>query len=139
MKLRAAVTALVTVSLLAAGPAGCGGRAGQEQLAGQKVPGTAVTVAIVDSPETVGTFQPRVAHIKAGQSVGWINAGGNYHTVTFAVPNAPPSSQGFGHGATFTATFQRPGDYRYRCIYHTGMQGEVIVAATTAASPPPGR
>ena len=137
MTRRPAASALLAMVVVLGGLTGCAGRAGQEQLTVEKVPGTATTVAIVDSPETVAIFQPRVVHIRAGQSVGWLNASGNYHTVTFAVPSAPPSSPGFGHGATFTATFQRPGDYRYRCIYHPGMQGEVVVATAAGASPSP--
>jgi plastocyanin len=125
------------VVVLAMAPS-CGARLGQEQLATQKVPGADVTVSIVDSPESVGLYEPQVVHIRPGQTVGWLNASGDYHTVTFDVPWAPTSSPGFGHGATFTATFHRPGNYRYRCIYHTGMMGEVVVGGSSSPSPSAG-
>lgn len=131
--LRRAALVLALVALIAACTA-CGG-ADQEQLRTQRVPGADVTVAIVDSPESVGTFQPHTVRIGPGQTVGWINAGGDYHTVTFEQPGAPPSSHGFGHGATFRATFPHPGTFAYRCAYHNGMTGEVIVG--TASPTPP--
>jgi plastocyanin len=102
----------------------------QEVLSAQKVPGADVTVAIQDSPESVGIYVPATAHIKAGQTVGWINASGDYHTVTFDLPGSPPSSGGFGHGSTFKATFPKQGTYRYHCLYHYGMTGQVVVAAS---------
>jgi plastocyanin len=106
-------------------------------LAARQVPGAAVTVHIVDSPETVGAFQPAVARIQPGQTVAWVNASGDYHTVTFD-DRSVRSSAGFATGATFQRTFDRPGVYRYVCVYHPGMVGEVVVggeAASPARSP----
>lgn len=106
----------------------------QESLSAQTVPGADVTVSIQDSPESVGVFTPQTVHIRPGQTVGWLNASGDYHTVTFEVPSAPRSSGGFGHGATFRARFPRPGTYPYRCLYHDGMTGQVVVGAPASPS-----
>lgn len=101
--------------------------------ASYQVPGAAVTVHVVDSPETVGVYRPSIARVQLGQRVAWVNASGNYHTVTFDDPSLP-SSPGFGPGATYEATFSRPGTYRYRCIYHPGMVGEVVVGGQAASA-----
>lgn len=121
-----AALCLLLIGLLA----GCGEN--QETMLGQKVHGAAVTVVIQDSPESVGYFDPQVVHIHTGQSVAWLNASGDYHTVTFDAPGAPPASRGFGHGGVFRATFRRSGTFRYRCLYHHGMTGTVIVSARTS-------
>jgi plastocyanin len=132
---RRLVTRLVLLLAVALLPA-CSEQGDQEAMTTQKVPGADVTVTIQDSPESVGVFTPQTVHVRPGQTVGWINASGDYHTVTFEVPGAPPSSHGFGHGGTFTARFPSLGTYPYRCLYHDGMTGQVIVDRGAAT---PGR
>ncbi|HEX4211865.1 MAG TPA: plastocyanin/azurin family copper-binding protein [Candidatus Dormibacteraeota bacterium] len=119
----------MALALLALILAACGGP-NQETMLHQRVSGAAATVIIEDSPESVGYFDPQVVHIHVGQTVGWLNASGDYHTVTFDQPGAPRSSRGFGHGAEFRATFGREGTFRYRCLYHDGMTGTVVVSAS---------
>lgn len=106
----------------------CGG-ADQETMLSHRVRGAAATVVIEDSPESVGYFDPQVVRIHAGQTVAWLNTSGDYHTVTFDEPGAPRSSSGFGHGSIFRATFRRSGTFAYRCLYHDGMTGTVVVSA----------
>lgn len=92
------------------------------------VPGAAVTVHILDSPETVGEYSPAVARIHSGQTVAFVNASGDYHTITFfATPAGAPSSAGIAPGKTFETTLVVAGTYSYRCLYHTGMVGKVEV------------
>ena len=122
---------LAALMLLAMTLAACGGP-DQETMLDKRVPGAAATVVIEDSPESVGYFNPQVVHVHVGQTVGWLNASGDYHTVTFDQPGAPRSSRGFGHGAEFRATFDRRGAFRYRCLYHDGMMGTVVVSAAPA-------
>jgi plastocyanin len=87
-------------------------------------------------------FQPEKVTISAGQTVEWVNTGGDPHTVTVEpdkalVPtdatlpkNAQPFDSGtISAGMTFSHTFKTPGTYRYFCTLHegNGMVGEVIV------------
>lgn len=108
----------------------------------RNVPGAAVTVHMVDSPEAVAEFQPSPAHVRVGQTVAFVNASGDFHTVTFTSGPAARSSVGIKPGGTFDVTFDRAGIYRYRCLYHQPMQGEIDVTSgptplpSVAPSPP---
>ena len=93
------------------------------------VSGVAATVHILDSPETVGEYVPAVLHVHAGATVAFVNASGDYHTVTFiASPADAPSSVGIPPGGTFETTLRTPGIYAYRCLYHIGMVGQIVVS-----------
>ena len=97
------------------------------------MPGAAVTVRMVGSPETVGAFRPTVVSVRPGQSVAWVNDSGNYHTVSFTSRDVR-SSGGIAPGRTFEVTFDRPGRFRYQCDYHPGMVGEVRVGGPASAA-----
>jgi cytochrome bd ubiquinol oxidase subunit I len=105
--------------------------AGQLQLQGQQTvqesrTAAVLTVHIEQSTQAVGRFDPSVATVRVGQTVTWVNDSSNYHTVTFS-DSSVTSSQGFAPGQTFQVTFDRPGTYRYTCLYHPAMRGEVVV------------
>lgn len=106
-------------------------------LSGHRVPGATLTIHIVDSPEQVGIYQPARAQVRPGATVAFVNASGNFHTVT--VYSGPPavSSAGIAPGGTFRTTLTRPGRYFYRCLYHQGMTGEIDVGAPASPSPSP--
>lgn len=87
-------------------------------------------------------FQPDKVTISAGQTVEWVNSGGDPHTVTFEPDKAlvqadatlPKNAQPFDSGTisagmSFSHAFKTPGTYRYFCTLHegNGMVGEVIV------------
>lgn len=94
-----------------------------------EVPGVAATVHILDSPETVGEYSPAVLHVHAGDTVAFVNASGDYHTVTFvASPADAPSSVGIPPGGAFKTTLNVAGTYGYRCLYHIGMVGQIVVS-----------
>lgn len=83
------------------------------------------------------SFSPRELHIKAGQTVTWINNGTSPHTVT-----ADDNSFNSGTvqpGAQYTHTFTKPGTYPYYCALHggpggIGMAGSIIVDPAPASS-----
>jgi plastocyanin len=94
-------------------------------------------------------FFPEIITIDAGDNITFINNSSEVHTVTFLSGNPPinPFSpeanmriggniyNGSGivssgmllPGENYTLTFTTPGVYIYRCIYHAGMMGVVIV------------
>ena len=101
-----------------------------------QVTGAAVTVHILDSPESVGVYTPAYVHVTSGQTVAFLNASGDYHTITFvSSPVAVRSSRGIAPGGTFQVTLTAPGVYMYRCSYHPGMQGQIEVS--TGPTPVP--
>jgi plastocyanin len=76
---------------------------------------------------TLGTesFDPTEVDIGAGGTVSWNNTSGIVHNVTFnqgGPANIPD------HGAGLNArVFAAAGSYPYRCTFHLGMAGTVIV------------
>ena len=75
-------------------------------------------------------FQPKVIEVHAGAAVTWTNQDNIDHTITSGTPDAPDgafASDPFGKGKSFTATFDRPGEYAYFCSKHKSMYGMVKV------------
>ena len=88
------------------------------------------TVSMLDN-----TFTPKELHIKAGQTVVWINRGQAIHTVT-ADDNSFDSGN-LNTGAQYRHTFTQPGRYPYYCLIHggaggLGMAGVVIVDSSSS-------
>jgi plastocyanin len=85
-------------------------------------PGATVTVGAYDN-----YFQPQTITVAPGTTVVWVNKGMHSHTVT---SNAGLFDSGdLKPGASYTATFTRPGIFYYYCRYHTKerMVGTVVV------------
>jgi plastocyanin len=70
-------------------------------------------------------FSPAVVEVSVGDTVTWINDDDTEHTVT-AFEGAFDSGE-LAEGASFSFTFDSPGEYRYRCLFHSEMQGTIIV------------
>jgi plastocyanin len=71
-------------------------------------------------------FKPVTITITAGDTITWVNKGGNTHTAT---------GQGFNTGDVASGKSSKPvkftkaGTIQYRCKHHKGMQGKIIVKA----------
>ena len=75
-------------------------------------------------------FWPKVIEVHAGDVVTWHNQDNIEHTITSGTPEAPDgafASDPFGKGKSFTATFDKPGEYAYFCSKHKSMHGTVKV------------
>jgi plastocyanin len=70
-------------------------------------------------------FNPAVLEVTVGDTVTWINDDDTEHTVT-AFEGAFDSGE-LAEGASFSFTFDSPGEYRYRCLFHSEMQGTIVV------------
>jgi plastocyanin len=70
-------------------------------------------------------FNPAVLEVSVGDSVTWVNDDDTEHTVT-AFEGAFDSGE-LAAGASFSFTFDVAGEYRYRCLFHSEMQGTVVV------------
>jgi plastocyanin len=70
-------------------------------------------------------FNPVVLEVTVGDTVTWINDDDTEHTVT-AFEGAFDSGE-LAEGASLTFTFDSPGEYRYRCLFHSEMQGTIVV------------
>ena len=86
--------------------------------------GTAVigvnTIAITNY-----AFSPAHVQVKVGTTITWINNDDADHTVTFS--NIAVDSGVMPHGKVFQYTFTTPGDFTYRCIFHSAMIAKVTV------------
>jgi plastocyanin len=65
-------------------------------------------------------FRPGVKTVAKGTRVTWINNGGDPHTVT-----AKGWSKNLNPGQRYTRVVKS--SFRYRCIYHDGMNGRIVV------------
>jgi plastocyanin len=83
-------------------------------------PSTTATVAAYDN-----NFEPKTINVQPGATVRWVNRGRHAHTVT--AEDDRWDSGDIRPGASYTATFQRPGTYYYFCRHHEGMRGTVVV------------
>lgn len=70
-------------------------------------------------------FEPKRIEANVGQAVTWTNRDPAEHTVT--EEGGCFDSGTMAASATFTQTFDRPGEYRYICTLHPGMTGMVVV------------
>lgn len=70
-------------------------------------------------------FSPQVIAVNPGDTVVWKNVGKLNHTTTGA--NTLWDSGNIAPGGSFSRTFTASGRYEYRCSYHPGMTGTVVV------------
>jgi plastocyanin len=70
-------------------------------------------------------FAPATVEAEVGQKVTWENHDPAEHTVTGE--DGGFDSGTMAAGASFEATFDAPGEYRYICALHPGMKGTVVV------------
>ena len=82
---------------------------------------TTVTVEVVDFD-----YRPASVPVTVGDTVSWSHVGDVAHTVTFS--SGGPDSGSLSTGDTFDVTFEQPGTFTYRCLFHSQMQGTVSVA-----------
>jgi plastocyanin len=84
-------------------------------------------------------FDPNVVNIAVGDTVTWTNNDKVGHTTTSGLPTDNQTGTVWDSslvkaGGTYSFTFQTAGDYKYFCMVHPWMAGEVIVGAV-ASSP----
>ena len=83
----------------------------------------AATVAIAI---TNYTFAPGKITVHPGDKVTWTNQDSIPHTAT-SLDGKSFDSGTIDPNASWSFTFSKPGDYKYRCAIHPDMQGEVDV------------
>ncbi|GAC1519440.1 MAG: hypothetical protein NVS2B16_25730 [Chloroflexota bacterium] len=70
-------------------------------------------------------FKPARDTVKMGLKVRWVNTTDAPHTVTFSQTGMLNKVLGQGKVVTFTP--KKAGVYQYRCTYHPGMIGTLVV------------
>jgi plastocyanin len=83
-------------------------------------PMTTVSVSVEDNQ-----FKPAMLNIQPGTTVRFGNYGKTTHTVT--ATNGEWDSGDLSPGSAYTATFIKPGTYKYYCRHHKGMEGTIVV------------
>ena len=84
-------------------------------------------------------FDPSVTNISPGDTVTWTNNDKVGHTATSGQPTDNTTgtvwdSSLVAAGKSYSFTFQNAGDYKYFCMVHPWMTGEVVVGTMV---PPP--
>lgn len=129
-RLRAASLGLGLAVLLA----GCGGQPAQ-QAAVAPTPTPAIAAAAPAGPPVATTavairnfaFNPPVITVPVGATVIWMNDDIEQHTAT--ADDKSFNSDAVDHGKSFSFTFSKAGTFRYSCLIHPEMIGQVIVTA----------
>lgn len=74
-------------------------------------------------------FFPQMLTVVAGQTVTFINADDDAHTVT--ATDGSFDSKGLDTSGVWRHTFAKPGVYPYFCELHPFMKGKIVVKAVT--------
>lgn len=76
-------------------------------------------------------FLPNPLNVHVGDKVVWKNTDVETHTVTSEPSNGSSQpkfdSELLEPGKTFEHKFEKSGNYRYSCMIHPSMNGEIIV------------
>lgn len=102
--------------------------AGQEMQNGQPMPTTATEVVPKEGNAVKienFAFDPPILKVKKGTTVTWTQADTAPHTVT--ADDGSFSSEQLSKGQTFTFTFNKTGEFSYKCTIHPSMTAKVIV------------
>ena len=70
-------------------------------------------------------FMPETLTVKAGTPVTWVNRDEEPHNVVSL--DRVFRSKAIDGGEKFTATFDKPGTYKYICAVHPHMRGQIVV------------
>jgi len=80
-------------------------------------------------------FAARTVTVRPGGTVTWMNDDSAPHTVTAA--DGSFDSGIVAVGGRYQRTFPSAGTFNYKCIFHAGMTGTVVVKETATAVAPP--
>jgi len=88
-------------------------------------------------------FDPPTLTIVVGDTVKWTNMDATDHDVTFEDGEKSGDPGSLGSGKAWNRTFTKKGDYRYRCVLHSGgfeggMVGKIIVKDVSGGGGPSG-
>jgi plastocyanin len=78
------------------------------------------------------SFIPEELSVSVGDSVTWVNEDKDDHDLRSDRFDSPVLKK----GATYSFTFNEPGEVEYRCQIHTYMQGRITVGGGGSASSP---
>ena len=83
--------------------------------------GTVARVRMVDG----NRFRPATLTVARGTRVRWVNVDNVSHTTT---SNSGIWAATLSPGERFARRFRRAGEFDYRCTFHTGMIGTIVVS-----------
>ena len=116
------------LAIAAAGLTACGGGESEDSAGAAPKPDAATPSVTVKT----FAFEPDPVRVEAGTRVTWTNEDAAVHTVTTG-PRGRPDGRFDGRlkasGGKFSATFDKPGTYRYFCKLHSGpgMEAKLVV------------
>src|SRR5205809_5305818 len=125
----AVLSSLLALALVAAGCGGGGGGGGDNKKANAPAPAKPATGAKGGSVVMKGIkFNPASLTVKKGTTVTWKNDDSVAHDVTKTGGPGPKFSSGTGNlqnGDTYKQTLNTPGQVKYVCTVHPGMEGTI--------------
>lgn len=112
--------------------AGCGGQATQDVAVAPTVaplPTTTAAAPVATSVVAIRNFafRPPVITVPVGTTVTWTNDDIEQHTATAGDKSF--DSDAVSNGKSYSFTFTRAGTYKYGCLIHPEMLGQIIVTA----------
>ena len=90
---------------------------------------TPVTASIPVGARTLGTnsYVPNPITVTSGGTITWTNSDTIAHTSTSTDAGAVFDSGTIPAGGKFSFTFQNKGTFAYKCTFHAGMVGTIVV------------
>ncbi|MCM3024561.1 multicopper oxidase domain-containing protein [Heyndrickxia ginsengihumi] len=120
-----ALSSLIMIMLLVFIAAGCQSSNSTDSSKTNKTASKTVHSGKVEIDMKNMAFSPKVVYVTEGTKVTWKNKDAAPHNV---VSNSGAfKSKELSEGKTFSYTFNKKGTYKYKCTYHAGMDGTVIV------------
>jgi plastocyanin len=115
--------------------AGCAGTVAAQPVTAAPTPMAAMIPTVPAGPPVATTavaihnfaFNPPVITVPVGATVTWTNGDIEQHTAT--ADDKSFDSDAINNGKSFTFTFTKAGTFRYGCLIHPEMIGQVIVTA----------
>lgn len=143
-RLRPALALGATLTVLAAGAAGCGSDSSSSDSAATPpattsapaAPATTGGAELTPAKDGVVTvaykdfaIDPEAIVIKSGTKVTWTNADSTRHNAVMKEGSPEVfKTKDFGKGESDSLTFTKPGVYKYLCTFHAAsMQGTITV------------
>ena len=93
----------------------------------QQAPPAQQVAAVGEAEISIQAFQfvPAILTVKAGTAVTWMNHDEEPHNVVSL--DRVFRSKAIDGGEKFTASFDKPGTYKYICAVHPQMRGQIVV------------
>jgi len=121
--IRSLAVPMILFVMLAALVAGCGSSSSPSSPSPM---GMTVTIPVGARSLGTGGYAPNPVTVAAGTTITWTNTDSIAHTATSDTPGLFDSGS-IAPGGMFSTTLQSRGTVTYKCTFHAGMVGTIVV------------